>query len=134
MALLDRSALIGEKARELPRKTIHIPELGGDVIVQGMSGAQRDEFERSLRKPNGDLRGNIRARAIVRSVINEDGSRVFSDDDIAAVGRMRADIAQRIWNAQQELSGISESDAKELGEDSDDPEAGIGSSSNSPTS
>ena len=94
------------------------------------AGGERDEFEKSCRDPKGRLRGNTRARLAVRTVVNEDGSRVFSDDDIQTVGRIRVDVLQKIFNLAQKLSGISDADVEELGGDSDEPEAGTGSSSN----
>ena len=91
---------------------------------------ERDEFEKSCRDPKGRLRGNTRARLAVRTVVNEDGSRVFTDDDIQTVGRIRVDVLQKVFNLAQKLSGISDADVEELGGDSDGPEAGTASSTN----
>lgn len=125
-----RELLTSEKATKIPRERLELPELGGFVYVKGMTGAERDEFEKSCRDVKGRLRGNTRARLAVRTVINEDGSRVFSDDDIQTVGRIRVDVLQKIFNLAQKLSGISDADVEELGGDSDDPEAGTVSSTN----
>jgi hypothetical protein len=125
-----RELLTSEKATKIPRERLELPELGGFVFVKGMTGGERDEFERSCRDAKGRLRGNTRARLAVRTVVNEDGSRVFTDDDIQTVGRIRVDVLQKIFNLAQKLSGISDADVEELGGDSDEPEAGTGSSSN----
>lgn len=128
--LLNRDALTGDRATRIPRERLDLPELGGFVYVKGMTGAERDEFERSCRDAKGRLRGNTRARLAVHTVINEDGTRVFTDNDIAVVGRIRVDVLQKIFNLAQKLSGISDADVEELGGDSDEPAAGNGSSSN----
>lgn len=127
--LLNRAALTGEKATTIPRERLELPELGGFVYVKGMSGGERDEFERSCRDPKGRLRGNVRARLAVRTLVDEDNTRLFTDDDVQMVGRIRVDILQRIFNTAQKLSGISDADVEELGGDSDGPAAGTGSSS-----
>lgn len=127
---LFRELLTSEKATTIPRERLELPELGGFVFVKGMTGGERDEFEKSCRDPKGRLRGNTRARLAVRTVVNEDGSRVFSDDDIQMVGRIRVDVLQKIFNLAQKLSGISDADVEELGGDSDGPEAGTASSTN----
>jgi hypothetical protein len=127
---LFRELLTSEKATTIPRERLELPELGGFVFVKGMTGGERDEFEKSCRDPKGRLRGNTRARLAVRTVVNEDGTRVFTDDDIQMVGRIRVDVLQKVFNLAQKLSGISDADVEELGGDSDGPEAGTASSTN----
>ena len=127
---LFRELLTSEKATTIPRERLELPELGGFVFVKGMTGGERDEFEKSCRDPKGRLRGNTRARLAVRTVVNEDGTRVFTDDDIQIVGRIRVDVLQKVFNLAQKLSGISDADVEELGGDSDGPEAGTASSTN----
>lgn len=127
---LFRELLTSEKATTIPRERLELPELGGFVFVKGMTGGERDEFEKSCRDPKGRLRGNTRARLAVRTVVNEDGSRVFTDDDIQTVGRIRVDVLQKVFNLAQKLSGISDADVEERGGDSDGPEAGTASSTN----
>lgn len=129
--ILNREALTGEKARTIPRETVEIPALGGEVWVKGMTGTERDAFEQSCRDPKGKLRGNVRARLVVATVQNDDGSMMFTENDIPFVGRLRVDILQPLFNKAQQLSGLSDADVKELGEGSDEPAAGSGSSSSS---
>lgn len=129
MAFLDKAALLGEAARTVPIEKLDIPELGGFVYVKGSTGKERDFFEsKVIRTPKGELRDNTRARAAIHCVCDEHGTRLFSDDDMRLVGELRADILQRIFNAFQKVNGMSDADVKELGEVSDDPAAGTGSS------
>lgn len=125
---LNRELLTSERATKIPRERLELPELGGFVYVKGMTGGERDEFEKSCRDTKGRLRGNTRARLAVRTVVNEDGSRVFTDDEIIMVGRIRVDVLQKVFNLAQKLSGISDADVEELGGDSDGSEAGTDSS------
>ena len=127
---LNREAFLSEKARQIKREPLELPELGGTVWIKGMSGEERDEFEKSCRDPKGRLRRNIRARLVVLTAVAEDGSRLFRDDDIPMVGKLRVDIIQKMFNKAQELSGLSDADVDELGGASDEPEAGTASSSN----
>jgi hypothetical protein len=131
---LTRDALLGQAAKTPKMKKLDIPDLGGHVFLKGLSGRERDEFEIGLRTPKGELRPNIRARAAVVSLCDEQGVRLFTSDDIRLVGEMRADILQNIFNAFQAVNGMTDADVKELGEASDEPTAGSGSSTNSATS
>ena len=131
MDTLSREALLAAAAATaLPREVIDIPDLGGKVIVQGMSGAQRDAWEISLVRGRGKKRrvdaSNARARLAVRCIVKEDGTRVFSDEDAAQLGRLPAHILQPIYEAAQRLSGVSDEDVDDL-EQPSGSEAGSGS-------
>lgn len=119
----------------LPRAVVPVPEFGDGFAftVQGMSGSQRDAWERSLVVGRGQRRDintdNIRARLVVRCIVNDDGSRVFDDADASTVGTWRVDVLQRMFEVAQRLSGVSDGDIDELGKSSS-PTAGSGSPTN----
>lgn len=117
-----RDALL-QGGRTLPRENVRLDELGGlIVIVQGMSGKQRDEWESSLIKGRGRRRDvdtrNVRAKLVARCLLKEDGSRMFGDDEADLVGEIRVDVLQRLFNVAQRLSGVSDEDVDELGKSS----------------
>jgi hypothetical protein len=118
MAVLTKQILLG--ATTPPQETVKVPELGGDVIVRGMSGSERDAFEASLIEGKGRKRDvnmkNLRAKLVAYCCVDEQGARIFNDSDAAALGEVRADVLNRIYTVAQRLSGISEEDAEELGE------------------
>ena len=123
MATLTRQALLG--ATTVPTLTVEIPELGGSVIVRGMTGAERDKFESSCWEGRGKKRNfsmsNIRAKLVTYCVVDETGHRLFTEADVDAIGAMRADIVDRLFGAAQKLSGMSEEDIDELGRRSENP-------------
>lgn len=117
---LTRDQLLSATA--LPREIVAVPELGGDVLVQGLSGAQRDAFEASMFKQRGKTRElqmqNLRARLVALCVVDEAGVRLFTDADVAALGQVRADLLDRLFSVAQRLSGLREQDVDELGQPS----------------
>lgn len=117
MAFLTRADLLA--AIGLPRETVRIPELGGDVLVQGMSGAQRDAWEASLVEGKGKRRhmntANIRAKLVAQCCIDDGGNRLFTDTDIDVLGSTRVDVLNRLFGVAQRLSGVSDEDVDELG-------------------
>jgi hypothetical protein len=131
MALLDKGALL--KATALPRETVYVKELGGALIIQGMSGKQRDEWESSLVKQRRNRREidtrNVRARLVARCLVNEDGSRMFGDEEADLLGDVRVDVLSQLFTVAQRLSGVSDEDVDELGKSS-----GATAGSGSPTS
>lgn len=118
MAVLTKQILLG--ATTPPQETVKVPELGGDVIVRGMSGGERDAFEASLIEGKGRKRDvnmkNLRAKLVAYCCIDEQGARIFTDSDAEALGLVRADVLNRIYTVAQRLSGITDEDADELGE------------------
>lgn len=121
MALLTRDQILA--VEDLKRETIDVPEWGGEVIVKSLTGAERDAFEDSVVKQRGKTRElnlrNARARLVSLSLIDESGSRLFSDGDVEALGRKSAAALDRVFAAAQRLSGLTENDIDELAKNSE---------------
>ena len=124
------------KAEDNAPEELEIPEWGGSVLVRGMSGRERDAFEVSMRDQRSGQRipgalNNIRAKVVARCIVDDDGDRVFSDSDIAALGEKSAAAIDRIFDVASRLSGLSEADEREMAENFGQGSGG-GSSSPSP--
>ena len=137
MSLSRDQILQAARNAKIQLDKLHVPELGGDIYVRGMSGKERDEFEEGLRIRKGkrtgqsDLR-NFRARLAVKVIVTEDGQRILQDDDAAIFGQMPAGVLDRIISRCTELSGMADEEAEDLGNGSGSVDGG-GSSSNSPS-
>lgn len=115
--LLSRDDILN--AQDLPTERVAVPEWGGEVLVRGLTAAERDAFEASIVKRRGqktemDLR-NMRARLVAMCVVDEQGNRLFSDQDVEALGRKSASALDRIFEVAQRLSGLRPEDVEELG-------------------
>lgn len=118
--LLTRDAIL--TAVDLQQEEVQVPEWGGAVMVRGLSGTDRDAFEQDIvrMKRSGkstttemDLH-NVRAKLCVRCIVDENGERLFDDADMEALGRKSATALQRVFDAAQRLSGLSDQDVEEL--------------------
>ena len=118
MTLLSRDDILA--ANDLATEDIDVPEWGGTVRIQALTGAQRDAFEASVVKMNGQSRQynltNLRARFVALSVVDDEGKRLFIDADVKQLGAKSAGALQRVFNAAQKLSGMSDEDVEELAE------------------
>jgi hypothetical protein len=115
-APLTREAILA--AEDILSETVTVPEWGGTVIVRGLTGDERDDFEASCirgkgRKTEVNYR-NARAKLVVRCCYKPDGSRLFNDDDAAAVGKKGAAAVSRVYEVGARLSGLTEEDLEEL--------------------
>ncbi len=114
---LTRDAILAQKT--LRQETVDVPEWGGTVIVQELTGKERDAFEASCVQKKGTRSfemtfANIRARLIVRAVRAADGARLFADTDVDALGELSAQALNRLFAVAQRLSGMTEADVEDL--------------------
>ena len=114
--LLTREQIL--EAQDIQTEIVEAPEWGGSVKVQGFTGTERDAFEDEVVETKGkkisvNMR-NIRAKLVAKSLVNGNGQRIFSDKDIAALGKKSAAPLDRIFAVAQRLSGISSKDIEEL--------------------
>lgn len=116
MAYLSRDDIL--MASDLQEEDVDVPEWGGTVRVRGLSGAERDRFESSVVEMHGKKvvvkSENMRAKLVALCVVDESGGRVFSDRDVEALGQKSASALQRVFEAAQRLSGLTEADVEEL--------------------
>lgn len=133
MGWLSRADLLG--ATKPPQEVVSIGALGGDVLVRGMTGRERDAFEMSCFEGRGKKRDfnmkDVRAKLVAYCCIDEAGNRLFSDSDVEAISNVRADVVDKLFATAQKLSGMREEDLDELGKPSASPIASASSSSGS---
>lgn len=128
-AILDAPDAVIEK--------VNVPEWGDDIYIRAMTGFERDDFEASVRRNGVMVFTNYRAKLLVRVLVNENGTRIFTDQDARALGKKNAKIINRLFDKASELSGMSDDEADETEGNSEEeptPETADGSDSpsNSP--
>jgi hypothetical protein len=113
---LNRDQIL--EVSDIKSVTVAVPEWGGDVIVSLMTGEARDAWEQSLVVSEGGKTrtnmDNIRARLVAATVVDETGNRLFTDKDIAALGRKSSAALERVCKAAQRLNGLTNDDVEQL--------------------
>ncbi len=102
--MLSRDDILNSDDR--PKETVSVPEWGGDVTIQAMTGTERDEFERSIYHDGIKDFDNIRAKLCVMSIVDDEGKKVFSLSDIKSLGEKNCKALDRIFGVAKRLSGI----------------------------
>ena len=127
--MLTRDAIL--EIQDIDIERVDVPEWGGFVFVKGMSGTERDTFEASIVENRGNSpkvnMANIRAKLAAVSICDEDGKKLFTQKDVAALGKKSANALSRVFDAAQRLSGITESDIEELSDEMENPSDGSAS-------
>ncbi len=115
--LLSKEAILS--IDDLQTEDVEVPEWGGTVRVRCMTGTERDAFENSLVSVTGSKRTmnieNYRARLAVKTMIDENGDPLFTDEkDVIALGRKSAVALERVTSVAHRLSGMNTEELEKL--------------------
>jgi len=116
MALTKEEIL---KADDLPKKAVNVPAWGGEVFVRTMTAIEKDQFEESNRnhEDDGSTTFNAvgyRARLIQKTVCDENGNLLFTEDDLPALQKKSGKAIDLVIKVSQELNAITDEDLKAL--------------------
>jgi hypothetical protein len=99
--------------------TRYIESLGRDCIFQEPSAYDETSLMLTCYKVDEDTKKPklvdgkyYAAEKIVRSMVDDDGNRIFSDGDAGYVGGMKADIVNELFEACKEVSTDEETAEK----------------------
>jgi hypothetical protein len=112
------------KADDRPTEEVEVPEWGGSVLVRGLDGEGRDEYFGSMAeyrqagRPPVMNTSNATAKLVARCIIGEDGEPMFTQSDVAALGKKSGAALDRVFSVAQRLSGLTEEDMRDLGKGS----------------
>lgn len=99
---------------DLKPEKLEVPEWGGYVYIRKLTGRERGEIESYSR--NGKDLSDFRALLAVRCVCDENGKRLFTDADQAAIGQKSAEALDRILLAVTKANALGEQGVREAGE------------------
>ena len=103
--LLSKQAILS--APDIKIKDVQVPEWEGTVRVSTLSGAARDKFTKSMILDDGKPdTSDYRQRMVAACIVGEDGLRLFSDDEVAALGGKSAAAIDRVFAAAESLNKI----------------------------
>lgn len=113
---LTRDAILS--AVDVKREKVSVPEWGGDVFIATMSGTARDAWEQTLVvRKNGKSEPNLenmRARLVVACLVDENGERLFKDEDAVALGKKSSKVLERLAQVAQRVNGIGDTELESL--------------------
>ena len=118
-----------KQAKDLPFKTVHVPEWNCDVILSCMDGKTRDVYDQELnRRTRGklDSKGNpdpsqmdivgLRIDLLAHTMMNEDGTKVFDSVKEAReiLNTKSSVVIGRLWDEARELNGMGNTEVERL--------------------
>jgi hypothetical protein len=125
-SVVSAEEFLTSPALERQKIDVPVPELGeGKVIpVWGMTPRERTEFDdrqaRLSKVQRAKQKTEIRERILVECCRNDDGVKLFTFDQITALGQRRGDVVERLVNVALDLSGFTGQDLEALTKNSEE--------------
>ena len=92
---------------DLGREDVEIPEWENEIMtVRGLTAGEVEEFGRQ--SADGQLPADLMASIVSKVVINGDGGRVFTDEDVAALAAKNPTAIKRLFDAASRVSKLEE--------------------------
>lgn len=113
---LTKEAILN--AKDIGVREVEVPEWGGVVLVRGMTGRERQEYEEFLSKGKRGKQ-EITPRFAVEKIVatctvDQDGNRLFTDEELALLSNKSIKALMRIATVAMELSGLTKEDMEEM--------------------
>lgn len=106
--MLTRDQIL--KASDIVYELVSVPEWNDSVLVKSLTGTEKDVYEQGMFDGYGTDKKinmvNARARLCSLGVVDSNHNRLFTDDDVIALGAKNGAALECIANAIRRLSGM----------------------------
>ena len=105
------------QVQDLEHEDVYVEQWGGWVRVRALTGAERDRYEGSFmpdKKGGKPSFRNVRARLVTMALTSPEGKKLFSFNDVEALGKKNASALNQLFEKAQQLSGLRKEDVEEL--------------------
>ena len=115
--ILDKSTILAaiQAASDIKSERMAVPEWGTDVFIKVLSGTERDAFEAGY---SDQRMSNFRVRFLVLTLCDQNGERVFTDEQVSVLGKRSSLVINRLFEAAWKINMLSPEAVDEAGESS----------------
>ncbi len=112
-------------ADDLERKVVEVPEWNGSVLIQAFDGPRRARFEMATyasedtEAARAEKLELARPALVALSIINEDGTPMFTEADIKSLAKKSGAALERIAEEAFKLSRLGKRDVEAAKKNSD---------------
>jgi len=109
--MLNKEQIIA--ANDIESEVVQVPEWGGEVVVQGITLAEKDIWTDSIMNDGKANMDGASARLCILSMRGEDNELLFGLEDVDELQKKSASAMDRVFQVAQRLSGIGQEDIEE---------------------
>jgi hypothetical protein len=102
------------EANDLKLLKVAVPEWGGDVFIRVMSVGERDAYENDWIANKNKGVEDFRTKFLARCLCDENGDRLFSDEEIPVLAKKSAKVMSRLWQKAMDHNALTDADVEEL--------------------
>jgi hypothetical protein len=103
---------------DLKTEDVFVPEWDAWVKVRTLNASERDHYEASnVRQKGKSFVANmehIRTRLCLLCIVDENGERLFAEEDMFPLGGKSAAAIDRIFTVARRMNGLSDTDIEEM--------------------
>lgn len=111
MSVLSKAEILAADDKKLIDH--EVPEWGGVVKLRVMSGTERDRFEAEFVGGNKSV-DMVRAKLVAKCLCDDKGQRLFTEQEIPALGEKSAAVLDRLFAACMKHNRFTKGDVEEL--------------------
>jgi len=122
--MLNRDSILN--ARDFGLKEVEVPEWGGEVYLRKWSAKDRSAYiSKSVNVDEGGGHVNYetifdgQVWAVAMSLCDEEGKRLFTDDEIDLLAAKNGDVIQKLCEEVFKLNGLAEKSVEEAAKNSE---------------
>lgn len=119
--MLTKASIFETKDYNLTK--IDIPEWGGHAYVRGLTGEERDAYEKSFLdygKDDSEVSlADLKIRLIIYGVTDAEGKNLFELEDAKSLNKKNGEVLNKLFNAVRDVSGLGVAEEKEEIKNSD---------------
>ena len=101
------------ECKDIESEAVKVPEWNGEVMVQGLTLAEKDIWTDSIMEDGKASMTGATAKLCALCMRGEDGTPLFDESDIPALQAKSASALDRVFQVAQRLSGIGQEDIEE---------------------
>ena len=101
------------ECKDIQSEIVKVPEWNGEVIVQGLTLAEKDEWTDSIMHDGKVSIKGASAKLCVCCMRDENGDLLFGLEDVPILQAKSAAALDRIFQVAQRLSGIGQEEIEE---------------------
>lgn len=109
---LGRDSILN--AADIKYDDVDTPEWGGVTRVRMLTAADRSAFEYwCYKNMNTEQVIELHPRVCIACIVDEDGNRIFQDDDLGVLMQKNGTVLRRVAEAAMKLNKLSADDEEE---------------------
>jgi len=117
MAFLNKAAILAAKDKKQVEVTVPewLDDAGqpGVVCLRVLTGTERDRFEAEFVGGNKSV-DMVRAKLVAKCLCDSEGNRLFTEQEIPALGEKSAAVLDRLFTQCMKLNRFTKDDVEEL--------------------